>query len=62
MWLCSQIGRPIDDPWSISVDLILAPGANLRDMEKPIRELVARELGDVENFTGRLCRGELSVC
>lgn len=60
--LCSQIGRPLDDPWSVSVDLILAPGAALEDVEQSIRSLVRKELDDIDHFTDRLTRGEIPVC
>ena len=62
VWLCSQIGRALDDPWAVSVELTLAPGAAIGDVERPIRDLVQRELADVRSFTDRLCRGEFPVC
>lgn len=62
VWLCSQIGRPLNDPWMVSVELTLASGAVVRDLERPIRELIHRELAGVQSFTDRLCRGEFAVC
>jgi S-adenosylmethionine synthetase len=62
VWLCSQIGRALDDPWSIAVDLALRPGADQREVEQPVRETVERELAEIDGFTARLARGELTVC
>lgn len=61
VWLCSQIGRPLDDPWSVSVAPIVAPGVRLEDVEGPIRALVRRELQEIDHFTDRLCRGDIPV-
>lgn len=62
VWLCSQIGRALEDPWAVSVELALAPGAAVDDLQRPIEELVQRELAGVRAFTDRLCRGEVPVC
>jgi S-adenosylmethionine synthetase len=62
VWLCSQIGRALDDPWSASVEVILEPGASLPDVESPIAEIFRRELADVAAFSERLSRGELPIC
>jgi S-adenosylmethionine synthetase len=62
VWLCSQIGRTLDEPWAISAELTLRPDALLTDVEGPIAELVAAELAGMASFTERLCRGELPVC
>lgn len=62
VWLCSQIGRPLDDPWAVSVELSLKPGAALADVKRPVQDLIGRELAGVEGFTRRLCRGEIPIC
>jgi S-adenosylmethionine synthetase len=61
VWLCSQIGCRLDDPWSTSVEVILSPDATLGDVEDSIRETVQFELADVHNLTSRLARGEFPV-
>lgn len=40
VWLCSQIGRPIDDPWSMSVRVSLTDGANLDDLQDQILSIM----------------------
>lgn len=62
VWLCSQIGRALEDPWAVSVELSLAPGAAVDDLKRPIADLVRHELAGVRSFTERLCRGEMPVC
>ncbi|MFQ5857916.1 MAG: methionine adenosyltransferase [Anaerolineae bacterium] len=61
VWLCSQIGHPVDEPWIASAQVVLAPRAGLPDVEPAIREIIDRELADLRSFTDRLARGELSV-
>lgn len=61
VWLCSQIGRPIDEPWITSAQVVLAPGASLLDAQPVIESIIGNELADISAFTERLVRGELSV-
>jgi S-adenosylmethionine synthetase len=62
VWLCSRIGHPLDEPWSVSVELRLAPGVSRADVESGVREIVHAELRGISSFTERLCRGEFPVC
>lgn len=62
VWLCSQIGQPLDEPWMLSVDVALASGAVLSDVAPGIREIVQQELGQMDAFTARLTRGEFAIC
>jgi S-adenosylmethionine synthetase len=61
VWLCSQIGHPIDKPLIASAQLILEPKVTLSDVRGPVEQVMERELADIYNFTERLIRGELSV-
>lgn len=62
VWLCSQIGRPLEDPWSVSVQVSLSADASISDAASPINDLVSRELAGIHSFTDRLARGEMPVC
>ena len=62
VWLCSQIGKPLEEPWSASVDVILKSGVTLNDVESSVTEIILSELNNIEQFTQRLSRGELPVC
>jgi S-adenosylmethionine synthetase len=62
VWMCSQIGGPLEEPWAVDVAVSLAPGTALGDVSGPVREIVSRELGSVSEFVERVCRGEFRVC
>lgn len=62
VWLCSQIGRPINEPWFASAQVALTPGLQLADVEQPVRGIVQQELAAVGSFTLRLAHGEFPVC
>jgi S-adenosylmethionine synthetase len=62
VWLCSQIGRPLADPWSVAVELVPKPDACAADLESSVQEVIQRELSNLSTFVNRLTRGELPVC
>jgi S-adenosylmethionine synthetase len=62
VWLCSQIGKPIDQPLIAEAQLILEPDAFLEDVYDSVTAVINRELEDIQSFTHRLATGELSVC
>ena len=61
VWLCSQIGRPVERPWLSSVQLVLPEGMALADVQPAVESVVARELEGMTEFTERLARGDLPV-
>ncbi|MBI3287475.1 MAG: methionine adenosyltransferase [Chloroflexi bacterium] len=61
IWLCSQIGQPIDQPLIASAQLILKPSVQLAEIAPQIEAVIERELGEIHTFTERLARGELKV-
>ena len=61
IWLCSQIGVPIDQPLIASAHLVLQPGVALDDIRGSVSDIIDRELADIYTFTDRLTRGEFSV-
>jgi S-adenosylmethionine synthetase len=62
VWLCSQIGKPIDHPLIAEAQLILEPETLLEDVRDPVIGVIDRELEGIQSFTQRLTMGELSVC
>ena len=62
VWLCSQIGRPLADPWSIAVELLPQSEIGPADLEPAIQEVIAADLRDLPTLVERLTRGELPVC
>lgn len=61
VWLCSQIGQPIDRPLIASAQLILRPGVELGDVQPIAESIISDELAGIQGFVERLVRGEWSV-
>jgi S-adenosylmethionine synthetase len=61
VWLCSQIGQPIDQPLIASAQLILEPGVHLGEIHGAVEEVMEHELADIYSFTKRLTKGEFAV-
>jgi S-adenosylmethionine synthetase len=62
IWLCSQIGKPIDQPLVASVQMILQDDIALADVQAAVESVVAHELQKMSDFIDRLIQGEWSVC
>jgi len=62
IWLCSQIGQPIDQPLIASAQLILEPSVSLESISDDIRSVINQELENIYDFTQQLARGEFSIC
>ncbi len=52
--LCSQIGRPIQDPLVSSLKIVLKPGVSLADVQQPATSVFARELARIDDFRALL--------
>lgn len=61
VWLCSQIGKPLDHPLIASAQLVLQSGAMLADIKPAVEDIIAKELSSIHEFTKRLAQGELPV-
>jgi S-adenosylmethionine synthetase len=62
VWLCSQIGKPINMPAIAACQLILNDGVHLADVESAVNTIIEQKLEDISDFSDRLVRGELPVC
>lgn len=62
VWLCSQIGQPLDQPWSVAVEIVPGTEASDAELDGPIRNVIAAELAALPTLVERLIRGELPVC
>jgi S-adenosylmethionine synthetase len=62
VWICSQIGRPLADPWSVAVELVPEEDVCAADLETEVRTIIDAELRGMPAFVDRLIRGELPVC
>jgi S-adenosylmethionine synthetase len=61
VYLCSQIGHPIDRPLVAAAQVILEDEFELGDLRAPIADVIDRELAGIQHFTERLIEGELKV-
>ncbi|MCJ7667593.1 MAG: methionine adenosyltransferase [Anaerolineae bacterium] len=61
IWLCSQIGQPIDQPLIASAQLVLRPNLSLSSISDEVKAVIERELANIYDFTQRLARGEFPV-
>ncbi|HXG52817.1 MAG TPA: methionine adenosyltransferase [candidate division Zixibacteria bacterium] len=62
VWLCSRIGDPVDRPWITSVQLELTKGAELGDVTKQVRTIVAANLARTREFCAELAAGIHPIC
>jgi S-adenosylmethionine synthetase len=61
VWLCSQIGQPINAPLIAAAKVILQDGVGLPDVQPAIETIIVQELADIATFQDRLARGEIPV-
>ena len=61
VWMCSQIGQPIDQPQRVFIMPHLSPGAVLSDIERAARVVVDEELAHLPAFCRALMTGERQV-
>lgn len=61
IWLCSQIGRPINEPIIAASQVILCSGTALSDVESAVKAIFEQELAEIQAFSHRIVRGEFSV-
>ena len=61
VWLCSQIGQPIDDPRVASAQLILESGASIDKLEPLVKGVIDLELSNIVSFTTELAEGRYKV-
>jgi len=61
VWLCSQIGQPINAPLIAAAQVILQEGVGLPDVQPAIEAIIGQELAGIHEFGERLARGEMSV-
>ena len=61
VWLCSQIGHPIEDPMIASAQLIMKDGYRVTDIRQQVNQIIQSELKNIYSFSDRLARGEFMV-
>jgi S-adenosylmethionine synthetase len=62
IFLCSQIGKPLDQPLAASAQVITKNGVALQYIREAVAAIIDHELSDIAQFTTRLARGQYQVC
>jgi S-adenosylmethionine synthetase len=62
VWLCSQIGNPVDEPMLVASEVILKDGVLLPDVQPAVKAICQNEIAGIHEFCQRIIRGELSIC
>jgi S-adenosylmethionine synthetase len=62
VWLLSQIGKPINEPSVVSVQLIPEKAVELKSVSKLIDEVIADEFDHLHEFTRDLALGKITLC
>lgn len=57
VWLCSQIGHPINTPLIAAAQVILQDGVGLPDVQPAVRQIIEEELAGIHHFGERLASG-----
>jgi S-adenosylmethionine synthetase len=62
VFLCSQIGRPIDQPLIASARITPEPGADMAEIGKHTTSIIDSELAEIDSFCQKLAEGRFRVC
>jgi len=62
VWMLSQIGRRIDRPKVAAAQIITQNGEVDDNLRREVREVIDKELDNINNFCMKLAKGEVSVC
>lgn len=62
VWLASQIGTPVNRPVIASAQVLLEPRAHFSSISKKIKEVIDKELSEIDLFCKELLQGKYPVC
>ena len=62
VWLLSQIGKPINEPSVVSAQVIPEKGVKMKQVSKPIDEIINDEFDHLHNFCRYLAEGKITLC
>ena len=62
VWLCSRIGKPIDQPELISVQVRLKTGSSFAEVADAIHKRITAELSRIGAFCQQLAAGSYQIC
>ncbi|MBI5755301.1 MAG: methionine adenosyltransferase [Nitrospirae bacterium] len=62
VWLASQIGVPVNEPVIASAQVLLEHRASFSSISGKIKEIINKELSEIELFCNELLQGKYPVC
>jgi S-adenosylmethionine synthetase len=62
VWLLSQIGKPINEPSVVSAQVIPENNVTLKQVSKPINEVISYEFEHLKEFCRDLAEGKITLC
>jgi len=62
VWLLSQIGRPINEPSVVSIQIVPEKTVEVKDLFSQIDEIINHEFEDLEAFCQELATGKIKLC
>ncbi len=62
VWLASQIGKPVSEPVLASAQVSLEHRASALSVSKKVKDIIEKELTDIDNFCRDLLQGKYPVC
>lgn len=62
VWLCSRIGRPVNEPALAAAALRPEAGLSIEDLRRPVSSVVERELGRLPDLCEELSEGKYPLC
>lgn len=62
VFLCSQIGKPVDRPLLATAQVAIEPDADFTVLRREVSAIIDNELDAIGAFTGRLIAGRYRVC
>jgi len=60
VWLCSQIGQSVAQPWFSTVEITPRDGISLEELRTPVAAIVDSQLASVASLSEKLIRGEFA--
>ncbi|MGC8774613.1 MAG: methionine adenosyltransferase [Chlorobaculum sp.] len=62
VFLCSQIGKPVDQPLTASAHLVTSPGSDFDLQQREAAAIIEEELAGISRFCDRLAQGNYPIC
>lgn len=62
VFLCSQIGKPVDRPLMASTHLVTSPGSDFGLQQRKAAAIIEEELAGISRFCDRLAHGNYPIC